>query len=278
MSKFIFLILLFSFNVQGRAVRWIVKENIKNPESVYYDKTNDLIFVSNIDGGGDKKDGNGHISLLSPKGKLLESFWVKDLNAPKGMRSNDNTLYVSDIDELVEIDIKKRAVIKKYKIEGAKFLNDIAIDYAGNVYVSDTLTSKIHVLKNGKISTFVEGDKYESPNGLLYYKEELYVAAWGLTTDWSTKVNGRLYKINLKSKDISYISKEPLGHLDGLERTKEGNFIVSDWSAGSVYEITPKGKTKKIHQGPKGLADIGWIQDKGILLVPLMKDNKIEGI
>jgi hypothetical protein len=257
--------------------KWSVKSNIKTPESVYYASEIKQIFVSSIDGEGTKKDGRGHISLLSSSGKVINSKWVSGLNAPKGMRSAKGILWVSDIDELVKIDIASAKVIKKYQIVGAKFLNDIALNTNGDVYVSDTLTSKIHLLRDGKLSIFVEGDKYESPNGLLVVGDELYVAAWGLTTDWSTTTFGRLYSINLLSKKISYISKTALGNLDGLELSNSGEFIVSDWSAGVVYKIKKDGKTVLFYKGKKGLADIGWIPETGSLLIPYMNDNEILG-
>ena len=52
------------------------------------------------------KDGEGWISKLSPKGEVLEAKWVTGLNAPKGMRVQGDTLWVSDIDELVAINRK----------------------------------------------------------------------------------------------------------------------------------------------------------------------------
>lgn len=258
--------------------KWAVKDNIKTPESVYYEPDLKLIFVSNIDGDGVKKDGQGHLSILARNGKVLNSKWITGLNAPKGMRSYQGTLWVTDIDELVEIDLSRGKILNKYKVAGAKFLNDIGISGDGEVYVSDTLTSKIHYLKNGVMETFIEGDELESPNGLFVRGEDLYVAAWGLTTDWSTKISGRLYKINLKTKKISYISKKPLGQLDGLEMDEDGNFLVSDWVAGIVYKIKPDGDTSTFFKGKAGLADIGWIPNSKTLLIPYMNDNEILGL
>jgi DNA-binding beta-propeller fold protein YncE len=255
-------------------IKWTINQDIKTPESIYYDADSDKVFVSSIDGEGTDKDGKGHISTLSKDGKVLNSMWVSGLNAPKGMRAANGKLWVSDIDEIVEIDIATAKVLNKYKVEGAKFLNDIAID-GSDVYVSDTLTSKIHLLKDAQVSTFVEGDEYESPNGLLIIGRDMYVAAWGLTTDWNTKVDGRLYKINLDSKEVTYIIDKPLGHLDGLEQDKNSNFIVSDWSAGVVYKITPKGEISTIFKGKEGLADIGWIAALEMILIPYMKDNQV---
>ncbi len=65
------------------------------------------MFVSSINGQILDRDGNGYISRLSPDGKVVNAKWVTGLDAPKGMRSIGDTLWVSDIDEVVAIDIAK---------------------------------------------------------------------------------------------------------------------------------------------------------------------------
>lgn len=276
MKLLVILLLSVSCSMTNKApVAWEFSKDIKNPESVYFDKESGYAFISNIDGAGDGKDQKGHISLVSKDGKMINSMWITGLNAPKGMRAYKGMLYVTDIDKVHVIDIKLAKIKSSYIVRNAKFLNDIAITKSGTVYVSDTLTSKIHRILKGKVTTFVAGKKYESPNGLLIHDNRLYVAAWGLTTDWSTEKLGRLYSISLKNRRIRYVSKQPLGNLDGLELKEDGNFLVSDWVAGKIYEITPKGKTTTIFNGKKGLADIGLIHRSGKILIPYMLDNKI---
>lgn len=274
-----FLILLFLIvscsTLKSTQKSWDFTENIANPESVYFDKASGHTFIANVNGAGDGKDGKGHISLVSKSGQMINAKWITGLNAPKGMRAHQGMLYVSDIDRVHQIDIKKGKVTASFIVRNAKFLNDVAITKNGTIYVSDTLTSKIHKILNSKVTTFVAGKKYESPNGLLVHGDRLYVAAWGLTTDWSTKKSGRLYSISLKNRRIRYISKAPLGNLDGLEIKKNGNFIVSDWVAGKIFEIEPNGKTTTIFTGKKGLADIGFIHETNKILIPYMLDNKV---
>lgn len=254
---------------------WKYTNKVANPESVYFDKTSGMVFIANVDGGGDQKDGKGHISMLTASGKEVHAKWIKGLNGPKGMRVHKGKLWVSDIDRVVVINIAKRKIVKKIPVNGAKFLNDVAIDRKGVVYVSDTLTSKIHRIKKYKVSTFMEGKILESPNGLLVKGNLLYVAAWGLTTDWSTKTPGILYSINLKTKRMDFVIRGPLGNLDGLEIDNNGNFLVSDWVAGKIYRITPQGRITKIFEGKKGLADIGYIPQEDKILIPYMQNNKV---
>src|SRR5690606_14654958 len=88
----------------------------------------------------------------------LEREWVSGLNAPKGMGIMDGKLYVTDIDEIVEIEIESKQITNRYPVEGAVFLNDLDT-YQGIVYVSDSRASNIHVLENGKVRTFAKEQK-----------------------------------------------------------------------------------------------------------------------
>jgi DNA-binding beta-propeller fold protein YncE len=95
---------------------WETPANLKNPESVAYAPKQNVLFVSNVNGKPDEKDQNGFISKISPyNGTIIDLNWVTGLNAPKGMAiSNDNSkLYVSDITDLVEIDIVNGKIIKR---------------------------------------------------------------------------------------------------------------------------------------------------------------------
>ena len=104
---------------------WETPANLKNPESVAYAPKQNVLFVSNVNGKPDQKDQNGFISKVSPSnGSIIELNWIKGLNAPKGIAiSNDNSkLYVSDITDLVQIDIASGKIIKRFNAPGSLFL------------------------------------------------------------------------------------------------------------------------------------------------------------
>src|SRR5688572_19794867 len=116
---------------------WITPD-LPTPESVLYvaHKKNPYLFVALIDGQGDAVDGKGGIATLTTDGEVLDKNWFTGLNAPKGMAIHENRLYVADITEVVVIDIKKRALIKKIPVPGAVFLNDVTANSSGVVFVS----------------------------------------------------------------------------------------------------------------------------------------------
>src|SRR5207248_6062468 len=137
----------------------------------------------------DQKDQNGFISKVSPSnGSIIQSNWVTGLDAPKGIAiSNDGSkLYVSDITNLVEIDIASGKVIKRFNAPGSAFLNDVLLDNQGNIYVSDTGTNTIYKLDtnvkdNLSLQVWLKSPELNGPNGLHVdnNKNRLIVASLG---------------------------------------------------------------------------------------------------
>ena len=259
---------------------WEITDGLSNPESVFYHAPSDQLFVSNVAGGGTDKDGEGWISIISPLGEMISDQWVTGLNGPKGIRATETMLWVSDIDRLIGITIETGEKTHQIDVPGARFLNDVAIDESGNVYVSDMLTSKIHRWDGTQLEEFVSGDEFESPNGLLVVGDQLYVAAWGLTDNFETETPGRLYHIDLESRDQTMITPDPTGNLDGIELLSAADadpltFVVSDWNAGKLFSIDVNGNVKEILQDSKGTADVAFHRDDRLLLIPQMQANKL---
>jgi hypothetical protein len=259
-------------------ITWEVREGVRAPESVYLDEPSGFLFVSNVGAGGPTaKDGSGYISKLTPAGKMLQPKWIAGLNAPKGMRSHGGILWVSDIDRLVGIDIAKGEIRQKIDVDGAQFLNDVATDRQGAVYVSDMLANKIHRYKDGQLAVLAEGDHLESPNGLLVHGDRLVVAAWGsgIQDDFGTKTPGRLFSLNLSGQDKKLITPKPTGNLDGVEAFGDQGYLVSDWYAGKVYVILADGTAELLLQLPQGTADLAYLPQRRLLIVPQMLENKV---
>jgi sugar lactone lactonase YvrE len=256
--------------------KWAVSEGINAPESVYVDSGSGFIFVSDIGGAPDQRDGNGYISKLDSDGKVVAASWVSGLNAPKGLRSHNGTLWTADLDEVVGIDIASGKITSRTKVEGAKFLNDVACGSDGTIYVSDTVGSRIYAIKDGKASIFAEGDDIEYPNGLLVEGDKLVVGGWGKPeADFSTKVPGRLFSLDMKTKKKTLITAEPTANIDGLESDGQGGYIISDYMAGKIMQVGTDGKVTVVKQLKQGAADIAYLPAQKLVIVPEMSQNKI---
>lgn len=251
----------------------------KNPESALFDAEAGAVYVSNVNGDGTAKDGNGFISKVTPDGKVVAMEWVTGLNGPKGLAKVGGKLYVSDIDQLAEIDIASGKVVQRYDAKDAKFLNDVAADAGGNVYVSDMATNTIWRLSGGTFEVFLNDAKLEGPNGLLVEGDTLLVGAWGVMTEgFATKVPGHLKAVSLKDKTItSRGDGAPTGNLDGLEPAGDGTYLLTDWMAGKVLSMTADGKAVEIGNLGQGTADLGYDSKSMTAFIPQMKTGVLYG-
>ncbi|MFD0981816.1 SMP-30/gluconolactonase/LRE family protein [Tropicimonas aquimaris] len=261
----------------AQEVVWML-EGLEAPESALFDEARNTLYVSNVNGEPTGKDGNGYISRVSPDGQMLEAQWVTGMDAPKGLVSDGTTLYVSDIDRLVAIDIESGEIAQTWAAEGAIFLNDTALDGAGRVFVSDMIADKIHVLVDGELSILAEGETLQHPNGLNMREGKLLVAPWGLELqeDFTTKTGGHLITVDVEDGSVKSLgSGDPVGNLDGLEPDGKGNWIVSDWIAGAVYRIADDGKYEMLLDLDMGSADLEFIPGQSLLIVPMMLSNSL---
>lgn len=247
------------------------------PESALYDAKRQLIFVSNVNGQPNEKDGKGSLSLLSPSGTMLNAEWQTGLNAPKGMALVDDLLYVADIDTLRVFNVMNGQQVASYVAPDAKFLNDVAADSDGNVYASDFLDDAIYRLADGEFSLWVKDEALQEPNGLLVEEGRLVVGAWGEMTDgFATAVPGHLKTVDLKTRAVASLGNgKPVGNLDGVEPDGSGNYLVSDWYNGGLFRIDASGNAERLLTLEQGSADIGVIPAKNLVLVPMMKNGTV---
>jgi DNA-binding beta-propeller fold protein YncE len=241
---------------------WQTEPAFRVPESVVYNPENRMLYVSNIFGEPNKKDGKGCLSKMTIDNKGLVAAWITGLNAPKGMGLYKQHLYVADIDEVVVIDLKIEKIVERIPIPGAVFLNDISINDKGVLFVSDTKTGIIHKIENGTAGVFIDGQK--GVNGLLARESDLYFLVKGIL--WKAGKDGKLLKIS-----------------EGLEESTDGiepagkDFIVSCWS-GMIYYINSDGSNYILLDTREQFlnsADIGFNPKDNVLYVPTFYSNRI---
>ena len=250
----------------------------EQPESIVYDSGRDVFYVSNIAGEPNAKDGAGYISRLAADGSVQEAQWVAGFDAPKGMVLAGDTLYVSDIDRLVAVDLESGEISGTWPAEGAVFLNDTAVDFAGRVYVSDMMTNRVYVLDGDSVSVWLEDEALAHPNGLEVQDGKLLVAAWGkdIQDDFTTKEPGRLLSVDLETKAITPVGDGPgVGNLDGIEPDGAGGWLTTDWIAGGLHRIDADGKAEEILDLARGAPDLEYLPDQKLAIVPMMLDGVV---
>jgi hypothetical protein len=224
-----------------------------------------MLFVANINGQPTEKNGMGFISTVDMEGHPINLEWVKGLNAPKGMGIVGNSLYVTDIDRVVEIDIELAEITRTYDVQEAVFLNDIDVDAEGKVYVSDMQDSVIYRISDGEIAPWLTDSRLRSPNGLYVFKDQLLIGISGQVL--SSSLNDPMPELFI----------DGTGGIDGIEWVTGQTFIISDWQ-GNVHLVHPdKEMIKVLNTTPAGVnaADIEFIPGENVLLVPTFFDNRI---
>ena len=241
---------------------WETPDSLFTNESALYDESTGTVYVSNIEGQDPNgKDGVGSIGIISKDGKIVNAAWVSGLNAPKGMGIANGKLYVTDIDELVEIDIASAAVSNKYKVDGAVFLNDLAIQN-NKVYFTDSRTGIVHLFNEGTISTFSSGN--EGINGLEVAADgTLYGLDGSGLKKWNTDGTSSIINANVKGGD-------------GLVILSNGNFVASKWQ-GEIWFVTDTSQTLMLDTkaAESNTADIGFIPGENLVVVPTFFKNKV---
>lgn len=267
MKHLILLLIVMSYTASFAQLSqsWKTEAKLEVPESVKYYEKGNCLFVSNVAGNPSEKDGNGFISKLSLDGRIQSLKWVDGLDAPKGMAIAEGILYVSNIDELVLIDIKKATVIKRIKQPKAKFLNDVTITTSGDVLISDSGTSTIYIAKGNELAVWLKNEGWGRINGL--FAEEDYVLVG--TSD-------KILKMDVATKTPE-VFLETGSQVDGLEADGLGAYYYTFWR-GEMYYYRPGAEPVQLLNTVNDKvqsADIGYIPSTKEVLVPTFFSNQV---
>lgn len=246
---------------------WATDTLLTTPESVLYDESRGVYYVSCIGGVPPfDNDGDGFIAKVDTAGNIIEQKWVTGLNGPKGLGLVDNTLYVADNDRLVSIDVTTGKILNKLPIAEAKNLNDVAIGKMGEVYVSDSQTSTAYKVTGQEVATVVNDTAIGGLNGVFVDGNSLLFAGFG---------SGKLFTFDPNTKQLTQVSDSMVGG-DGIEKYGTG-FFVSSWN-GEIYHLDSDwNRTKVLDTKAQEInaADIEIVESKQLLLVPTFFDNRV---
>lgn len=254
------------------------------PESMLHDTAADVYLVSNINGGPAAKDDNGFISRLAPTGAVLTLRWIDGaadevtLHAPKGMAVRHDTLFVADIDAVRLFDRASGAALGAWPLDGAAFLNDLAVGPDGTLYVTDTgvAAGEGGLVPNGKDGIYRrDGDRWAAiltgeglgnPNGILADSAGLTVV---------TFVSGEVYRVDPATGDRSMLPQPEAGGLDGVVRLADGSLLIGSWGAQRVYRLHPAGTFTLASDSVASPADIGYDAARHALLIPDFLNDRV---
>lgn len=255
-------------NADDRSVK-----GLATPESAVVG-SDGRIYVSEIGEFG--KDGDGKVTAIGKAGNA-EPF-AQGFDDPKGLAAFKNALYVADKVRVWKIDKQGQASVFVKADDFPQpplFLNDLAFDGSGNLYVSDTGDIEkggkgaiYRITPAGKVSLVAseaQNPSIKSPNGLLFESSGTL-----LVVDFAS---GELLRLNVGKGTVEKLA-DGFGGGDGLARDAAGMLYISDWKNGKVWKLNLKKKGAKPELYPQTFqasADIALSSDGKHLLVPDMK-------
>jgi len=252
---------------------WATDSVFLTPETVVYDPGRDVLYVSNFDYQYAQKTApSGYISKLATDGDILDQYWITGLEAPAGMGIWRDTLYVAEREHLVALDLGTGTVAGRWPIPDPVFPNDVAIDSAGTVYVSDTRTndwddSRVYRFRDGGFDVLAN-EGISRANGIAVVGNDLIVGSSG---------DGILKRVSLADGRVEPIVSLGAGIIDGIRVDRTGNLLVSHWE-GLLYRITPSGDVVEILDAwpdRRNVADFEYLPDRNLVIVPTFLDNRV---
>ncbi len=250
-------------------------EGLAGPESVRYDPDQDVFFISNFNGPGNERDGNGFITKAASDGQILALRFMTGterypLHAPRGMFILGDTLFVVDADGVHgfhRVTGKHLAFVDFTAFEPG-FLNDVTAGPDGALFVTDTGTSRIYRVKNRQVKLVEEDMLLGPPNGITWdaERERLLLAPWGGGQTL------RAWRPDDRSLEIFAMS--PGGYFDGIELV-DGGILVSSQADSSLYLIE-NGHGSVLVKTAGRPADIGIDTRRGRVAVPYVALDRVD--
>lgn len=250
------------------------------PEAAYWHAESQTWLVSSLGGGLSlARDGIGWLSRYDAQGRLLDPRWIDGMDAPTGIASVGNLVYVADRAGLHEIDAAQAKRIRTIPIPGSLFLNDVAAAPNGVLFVSDFEANRIYRLdQDRKPEIWLEGEQLQNPNGLVVDGDHLVIATWGPMTDPATfavKHPGTVLRAHLASKALEPLGDgKPIASFDGIVKAGD-DYFATDWPGGRLLRISKTGEVREVLTGFHQLADLGFQPTGRILGMPVMSDNRL---
>ncbi|MCK4546201.1 MAG: SMP-30/gluconolactonase/LRE family protein [Candidatus Eisenbacteria sp.] len=256
------------FEAAGVTRHWETADQLRTPESVVYDPDRDVMYVSNYDVYNQgPASGNQYVSRVSMGGSIVEMEWAAGLKNPTGMIIHEDRLLVVERGGFVEIDLDTGEILDRHEASESQFLNDVAVDRRGRVYLSDSRKGCLWRFSDGQFEIWLD-DQVADPNALLVDGSRLL---WGNNRDF------RLKAVDLKSKKVSVVAQLGQGIIDGLKKDREDNYLVSHWE-GWIYRVTPEGEVTRILDTTTPeikIADFEYIPKKKQVAIPTFYKNSV---
>jgi len=264
---------------------------VVNAESCVHDAERDLIVVLNRGAPQHQAVNDGFASLLNPDGSVHTPRWIgatRDglvLNHPFGSEIAGGVLHVADVDGgtgrfdpqvavLRRFDMATGAPVGEVRVEGATWLNDVAVAPDGSVYATQTgdrgdgpdRWRVWRISPAGEVSVFLQGAPLDRPNGVALTEAGEIVV-----------VNSGDDAVLTFSPDGALIATERAAQAggDGIAIMPDGTKYVSSVGHGGVSRIRPGEPAELIAEGIPAAASLCLDPVRGQLVIPMNENSAL---
>ncbi len=254
----------------GVTKSWELAEGLMMPESAAWDSKRGHFYVSNINPAGPAGYGEqGFISRIDAAGQVLDIGWITGLRGPTGVAVLDDRLYVVERTGVAVIDLDSAEIVQRRPIESeGGFLNDIAVNSDGTLFVSDSSLGAIYRVKDGETELWLRNGSIAGANGLVVQGDRL------ITTTMGSEC---LVSINLETAKIeSIVDLRPFGG-DGITPFGTDAFLVSDFN-GLLLRVTLTGNRDVLVDTRDvgiSLTDFAFAPEHALVVVPTLRGNSL---
>ncbi|MBX7042680.1 MAG: T9SS type A sorting domain-containing protein [Ignavibacteria bacterium] len=239
-----------------------VKGQYSSPESVTYDSLSAKYFISNTASRIIlQRDRQGNVSEFVNVGSSIH-----------GVTVHAGKLFVCNGTRVRGYDISSAAETFNVQISGSTFLNDLAIDASGMMYVSDFSARRIYKVNTStqEYWTYVPSTG-NTPNGVYVdaARNRLLICCWGSSAP--------IRSVSFADSSITTLVTTPYSNLDGISLDRNDNVYVSSWGIQSVvkYDINFALSPVVVTGGLSNPADIFVNKAADTLAIPNAGNNTV---
>ncbi|MDQ3019214.1 MAG: T9SS type A sorting domain-containing protein [Bacteroidota bacterium] len=233
-----------------------------SPESITYDSTSKRYLISNT--ASQKivqRDINGVITDFVTVGGGIH-----------GVTVYNNKVYVCNGTRIKGYDLTNAAEIINVTITGSSFLNDLAIDNTGMMYISDFSGRRIYKLNTNTQEFWIfVPNTTSTPNGVYVdaARNRLLICCWGGSAP--------VRSVNFSDSVITTLVTTPYSNCDGISLDRYDNVYISTWGIQSVvkYDINFANAPVPVIGSLSNPADIYVNKETDTLAIPNAGNNTV---
>ncbi|MBL4675049.1 MAG: gluconolaconase [Mucilaginibacter sp.] len=248
---FVILLVISGFAVQAQTPRIDFGHKGLYPEGTVFNSKNNLFYVGSVT--------DGRIGSVDMQGQDKVIYEDKNLKSTYGMKIDPKTdrlwVCVSDANysehsepatfkkmgRVIALDLKSGRKVADIDLSnlyaGPHFINDLILDNAGNIYVTDSFSPVIYKIdKNNKASIFAQSDLFKGEdvalNGIAWHHDGYLLVDVGS--------QGALYKVMINDpRQISKVKTDQLfPGADGLLLNTDGSLtLVQNKSVDKIFQL-----------------------------------------